>query len=304
MTTTSILIGAAVIAVTIVSGIIALRRSRRRSPSLLTKDSSIKHTVPLIGKRQISPDTYSFRFSLPSPDHVLGLPVGQHIVIYATVNGEPVTRKYTPVTSDEDKGYFDLVIKVYKSGVNPRFPDGGKMTQVIDDMAIGDLLTISGPVGRLTYHGKGKVVMKDKKTKTTRHASYQKMGMIAGGSGIAPMLQLIEAVIRDPTDHTQLFLLFANQTEQDILMRERLEELVNQNPDRLRIWYTVDRVADPGKEWGYSIGFVNSDMIAQHLPPAQDETLILICGPPAMIKLACNPNLDKLGYKEQHRFKY
>jgi cytochrome-b5 reductase len=234
---------------------------------------------------------------------VLGLPVGQHIVIYANVNGEPVKRKYTPVSSDNDKGYFDLVIKVYKSGVNERFPDGGKMTQHVDDMEIGDLLTISGPVGRMTYHGKGNVTMIDKKSKKKSNGSYKRMGMIAGGSGIAPMLQLIEAVIRDEEDNTELFLLFANQTEKDILMRDRLEQLVKENPHRLRVWYTVDRVTE-GQEWEYSTGFVNSDMIAQHLPPPDQETLILICGPPAMIKLACNPNLDKLGYREQHRFKY
>lgn len=275
--------------------------SGNQVPTLLTGDSSVKHMVPLIDKVQISPDTYNFRFGLPSGDHALGLPTGHHVVIHASVNGEPVKRKYTPVTSDEDRGYFDMVIKVYKAGVNDRFPDGGKMSQHVDNMEIGDVIPVSGPVGRLTYHGRGSFTMVNKKTKEKRKARYQKLGMIAGGSGIAPMLQLIEAVIRDPEDGTHMSLLFANQSEKDILMRDRLEVLAKGNPDRLTVWYTVDR-AERG--WEYSIGFVNSDMIGEHLPPPADDTLILICGPPAMIKLACNPNLDKLGYKEQHRFKY
>ena len=115
------------------------------------------------------------------------------------------------------------------------------------------------------------------------------------------MLQLIEAVLRDPDDMSDLSLLFANQSEKDILMRDRLEELQQLHPRRFKLWYTVDR-AYAG--WEYSTGFVNSDMIRDHLPAPADDTIILICGPPAMIKLACNPNLDKLGYKEEHRFKY
>lgn len=53
-----------------------------------------------------------FRFGLPSDKHTLGLPTGQHIYVSATINGENVFRPYTPITSDDDKGYFDLIIKV------------------------------------------------------------------------------------------------------------------------------------------------------------------------------------------------
>lgn len=56
--------------------------------------------------------------------------------------------------------------------------------------------------------------------------------------------------------------------------------------------------------WTYSSGFVNDEMIKEHLPPPSDETLILMCGPPPMINFACLPNLDKLGYPPQCRFAY
>ena len=50
---------------------------------------------------------------MPSEQHVLGLPIGQHIYLSAEINGETVIRPYTPTSSDDDKGYFDLVLKVY-----------------------------------------------------------------------------------------------------------------------------------------------------------------------------------------------
>jgi ferredoxin-NADP reductase len=41
-----------------------------------------------------------------------GLPVGQHIFLSALINGEAVIRSYTPVSSDDDIGFMDLVVKV------------------------------------------------------------------------------------------------------------------------------------------------------------------------------------------------
>ena len=39
------------------------------------------------------------------------------------------------------------------------------------------------------------------------------------------MYQVINAILRDPTDRTQLSLIFANVTEDDILLRRELDTL-------------------------------------------------------------------------------
>ena len=249
----------------------------------------------------LSHDTRRFRFSLPTPAHVLGLPIGQHIYLSATVKGALVVRPYTPVTSDDDKGYFDLVVKVYFANVHPKFPEGGKMSQHLESLAIGDKILVRGPSGRLEYRGAGRFAIRKTKTSEPVVTSYSKVGMIAGGTGITPMLQLIEAICKDPADRTQCWLLFANQTEQDILCRERLEQLQKQHADQVKIWYTVDKGS---AGWNYSVGFVSSDMISAHLPPPASDTLVLMCGPPPMINFACTPNLDKLSYGQANRFAY
>lgn len=107
------------------------------------------------------------------------------------------------------------------------------------------------------------------------------------------MFQVMAAILRDPNDTTQISLLYANQSEEDILVRDMLEELSQKNPDRLKLWFTVDRHS---KGWKYSSGFITDQMIADHLPPPSDDTLVLMCGPPPMVKFACIENLDKLGY--------
>ena len=106
-----------------------------------------------------------------------------------------------------------------------------------------------------------------------------KVGMIAGGTGITPMLQLVRAVLKDPKDKTKMWLIFANQTESDILLRTELEDIAAEQPDRFRLWYTLDR---PEDDWKYSKGFINAEMIQEHMPPPGSDTLILMCGPPPM----------------------
>ncbi|MEQ2194221.1 hypothetical protein XENOCAPTIV_025589, partial [Xenoophorus captivus] len=59
-----------------------------------------------------------------------------------------------------------------------------------------------------------------------------------------------------------------------------------------------------GTDWEFSQGFINEDMLKEHLPPPGDDTLILMCGPPPMIQFACNPNLDKAGYSPSRRFAF
>ncbi|KFP83609.1 NADH-cytochrome b5 reductase 3, partial [Apaloderma vittatum] len=282
--------------------IIFMRFFRKPRPAITLKDPEVKYPLRLIDKQEVSHDTRSFRFALPSIDHVLGLPVGQHIYLSARIDGALVVRPYTPVSSDDDKGFVDLVVKIYFRGVHPKFPDGGKMSQYLDSLKIGDTIDFRGPSGLLVYKGKGSTfdIRPEKKAEpVTKKVKY--VGMIAGGTGITPMLQIIRAIIKDKDDPTVCQLLFANQTEKDILLRSELEEIQAQNPSRFKCWYTLDRAPE---NWEYSQGFVNHEMIRDHLPPPQNDVLILMCGPPPMIQYACVPNLDKLGYPKDMRFSF
>ncbi|XP_078276767.1 NADH-cytochrome b5 reductase 1-like [Rhinoraja longicauda] len=275
--------------------------SKKKKPKITLQDPNEKYPLRLIDKEVVSHDTRRFRFALPSAGHILGLPVGKHVYLSARIDGNIVVRPYTPVTSDDDKGYVDLVVKIYFKGVHPKFPEGGKMSQYLEDLKIGDTIHFRGPGGLLLYDGKGNFGIQPDKKSPPEAKFATKLGMIAGGSGITPMLQLIRAITKERDDSTICYLLFANQSEKDILLRDDLEELQALYPDRFKLWYTVDKAAGG---WDYSLGFVNSDMIKDHLPAPADDVLILMCGPPPMIQFACSPNLDKLGYAQAMRFTY
>jgi len=295
-----LLIGVGVVVATAILAKVYLSKKPKKAPRTLL-DAEEKYALPLIEKTIISHDTRKFRFGLPSDAHVLGLPTGQHVNLQATIDGQEVIRSYTPVSSDDDKGYVDLVIKVYFKNVHPKFPDGGKMTQHLESLKIGENVTFKGPKGKLIYNGRGHFSIRPDFKSPPEKRKAKKLGMIAGGSGITPMLQIIRAVLKDPEDKTQLNLLYANQTEDDILLRKELDAAVEENPDQLRVWYTLDR---SNEDWKYSTGFVDAEMISNRIPEPTDNTLVLMCGPPPMIKFALVPNLDKLGYAERNQFKY
>ncbi|KAI3948289.1 hypothetical protein MKW92_004398 [Papaver armeniacum] len=202
----------------------------------------------LIAKTSISHDVRVFRFALPSADQVLGLPVGKHIFVCASVNDKLCMRAYTPSSSVDEVGYFELVVKVYFGGVHPKFPNGGIMSQHLDSLTLGETIQVKGPLGHIEYTGRGNFTM---------------LAMLAGwlDSGITPIYQVIQAILKDPEDET-------NQ------QNKRCKSCSQQNINLI----------DNASRW------------KQHVPPASDDTLALACGPPPMIQFAVTPNLEKMNY--------
>jgi hypothetical protein len=55
------------------------------------------------------------------------------------------------------RGRFEMLIKVYFKGVHNEYPDGGKMSQHLNNIALGSNIKVRGPFGKLTYYGDGNV---------------------------------------------------------------------------------------------------------------------------------------------------
>jgi cytochrome-b5 reductase len=53
--------------------------------------------------------------------------------------------------------------------------------------------------------------------------------------------------------------------------------------------------------WAYDVGFLNKKMIEKHglFPGQESSTQFFMCGPPPMIKFACLPALQELGFSEK-----
>lgn len=221
-------------------------------------------------KTILSHNTAIYRFALPRPTDILGLPIGQHISIAATLPGQPkeVVRSYTPISSDLDLGRVDLLIKAYPTG---------NISKYVAGLAIGEKIKVRGPKGAMVYT-----------PNMVRH-----FGMIAGGTGITPMLQVIKAIHRGRAagDRTQVDLIFANVNEDDILLREDLDALAAKD-DGIRVHYVLN---NPPEGWTGGVGFVTADMIKAKLPAPAKDVKVLICGPPPMVS-AMKKAAESLGF--------
>ena len=225
---------------------------------------------PLLQKTEVAPNVYRFVFGLPTQRTVLGLPVGQHIALQAEIDGVQVSRSYTPVSNNMDLGRLELVVRCY--------PDGLLTGRYMQHLRVGDEVQIRGPRGAMRYH----------------HGLSKKIGMIAGGTGITPMFQLIRAICEEDYDTTEISLVYGNRSESDMLLRKELDTYARRYPKNFRVWYLLD-VASEG--WEYGRGYCTKDVIEQHLPALSPDTKMLLCGPPGMVN-AAKEMLVEMGFQE------
>ncbi|GME66724.1 unnamed protein product [[Candida] boidinii] len=238
-----------------------------KEKKILNKEEFKK--FPLIKKTVLSKNSAIYRFGLPSQKDVLGLPIGQHISIKAEINGKEFVRSYTPTSLDEDsKGYFDLLIKVYPEG---------NITKFIDNLNIGECIDVRGPKGFFTYTPN----------------MVKEFGMVAGGTGITPMYQIIKAISNNPSDNTKVTLLYGSVTEEDILLKDELEELSSRNSN-LKVIHFLN---NPPENWTGETGFITKDKIEKHIPKPTDDVQLLLCGPPPMVS-AIKKGANELGFKK------
>ncbi|CAL5021197.1 unnamed protein product [Urochloa decumbens] len=267
-------------------------RAPPAAPPVALSNPREKVRCRLISRTELTRDARLLRFALPSPDHALGVPVGNHLLVCADIDGEPCTRAYTPTSSPDEPGHFDLLVRVYFKNEHPEFPTGGRMTQHLDALPLGSTVDIKGPLGRVEYAGRGVFLVNGE----PRRRPARRLAMVAGGSGIAPIYQVIRAALREE-ETTAMHLVYACRTEEDILMRGELDRWAAEFPERLKVWYVVGRLRRPEVGWEYSVGTVIEEIMREHLPEGGGgDTLALVCGPPMMIRLAVMPNLEKMKY--------
>ncbi|GAA5991799.1 hypothetical protein JCM10908_001146, partial [Rhodotorula pacifica] len=245
-------------------------------------------------------NTSRFVFDLPEGTSS-GLTVASALVVKAAKEGEclndkgkPVIRPYTPVTAPDLEGKLELLIKHYPNGA---------FTEYLWKLKPGDAIAFKGPIPKHPWKAN----------------EFESVAMIAGGSGITPMWQVLQAIDANPEDKTKATLIFSNVQEKDILLRKEFEELASRKPDQFKIVFTLDQ---PPSGWKGPQGYVNPSVVRDALkefgttPDKGDKIKIFVCGPPGQVKAISGPKksmkdqgeltgvLAELDYKKEQVFKF
>lgn len=132
----------------------------------------------------------------------------------------------------------------------------GDFTDNLEDkIKVGDPVVLEGPYGLFI----------------SKRAKHEKTAYLAGGVGITPIRPLIEESLGEKDG----VLLFANNTEEDAIFKEELDDLVAKSNDRLR----VVQIWRQGQ--GCESGFIDEEKIIRLIPDYLERDFY-ICGPLVM----------------------
>uniref|UniRef100_K3WW71 Cytochrome-b5 reductase n=1 Tax=Globisporangium ultimum (strain ATCC 200006 / CBS 805.95 / DAOM BR144) TaxID=431595 RepID=K3WW71_GLOUD len=238
----------------------------------------------LLSKQRVANMTVKFTFELPMKKY-LGLEIpGQHLKIRATINGKVIERAYTPSSKFTQAGSFDLLIKLY--------PDG-HMSQYLESLDVGATIEMLGPQGVIGYASPGKIT----RGKTTQDATH--LVMIAGGSGITPMLQLIRAVFESLNDASRITLIYSNKSLDHIIALDQLEPLASIYPAKFKLYHILSTgSADDKSALGTSlVGRLDKALLQEYMPDVSPSVGVFVCGPPKF-EDAITGHLSEIGFDD------
>lgn len=223
----------------------------------------------LLSKTRTSPDAWLLRFSLPPSKRFLGedptLPTCITVAYPDGTNeaGTPMVleKSYSPVSHPALEGVVYLLVKAYV----PR--PGGGVGSFICNLEIGETMQATLKKKRM-IHGSAEVTRR-----------WRTIGLVGGGTGIAPLIQIARIVLDDPHDLTTVRMLSINRHEEDVLMKAELDAMAAAHPERFQVAYSLTGPVYSG--WPGFTGRGSMAMIQSALPPPgapNGSTMIFVCG--------------------------
>jgi len=226
-------------------------------------------------------------FILPNPCIPLGLSTCASILCRIEGLDGHVVRPYTPVSTNATHGRFRLLLKIYKNGTMSRVFKEAPIGETFEFKHSLDNVQIQYPFNR------------------------RYITMLAGGTGITPMIQALHAILGMQNDTTRVTLLFGNKTKRDILAEDLLSAWSRNSEGRFICKHVLS--AEPStSDWMGDKGFISSNLIRKYSAPPQEDVLVMVCGPPAMYSFLCGPQnqsdvggiLGDMGYSADQVYKF
>jgi ferredoxin-NADP reductase len=184
---------------------------------------------------------------------------GQHVDVRLTApDGYSAVRSYSIASAANSEKQIELTVE--------RLPDGEVSPYLTQELQVGDSLELRGPIG-------GWFVW--------RPAQTQPVQLIAGGSGIVPLMSMIRS--RSAAHSTAPFrFLYSVREPQAVFYRDELQTLSAQDVT-ISITYAYTR-ATP-RNWPRPAGRIDATLIAETSWPAKVRPTFYVCGPTSFVEI-------------------
>ena len=204
------------------------------------------------------------------PSHV----AGQHVDVRLTApDGYSAIRSYSIASAPNAEGRIELTVE--------RLPDGEVSPYLTQELAVGDRVELRGPIG-------GWFVWRSRQTEPIQ--------LIAGGSGIVPLMAMIRS--RASAGSTAPFrLLYSVREPGAVLYRDELQAISDRG-DFVTLTYAYTR-ATP-KAWPRPPGRVDASIIAETTWSSRLIPTCYVCGPTSFVEgtaallVSCGNRPDKI----------
>jgi ferredoxin-NADP reductase len=194
---------------------------------------------------------------------------GQHVDIRLTAaDGYQAQRSYS-IAAPPDGSRVELTVE--------RLDDGEVSPYLTDELRPGDQIELRGPVG-------GYFVWEP--------AQGGPLLLVAGGSGVVPLMAMIRARDAAGSD-AETRLLLSSRGWEDVIYRDELERL---GGDGLTVVHTLTRSLPPG--WTGYARRVDAEMLAEVGPAPAEQPRVYVCGPTPFVEAVAEA-LVELGHDPQ-----
>jgi ring-1,2-phenylacetyl-CoA epoxidase subunit PaaE len=187
---------------------------------------------------------------------------GQHVILKATLDGDTVRRSYS-ICSRAGSGVLQVGIK--------HLPGGAFSSYANTDLKVGDVMEVTPPTGEFTI--------------TTDPGRSRHHIAIVAGSGITPVLSMIESVlVGEPA--SRFTLVYGNKDGRSVMFLDDLDRLKNRYPGRFALFNILSRESNAIR---ILEGRLDEDKLIQLLTTVVDAATATdwyLCGPAGMVEAA------------------
>lgn len=182
---------------------------------------------------------------------------GQHVDVRLTAeDGYQAQRSYSIASAPEER-QVELLVE--------RLDDGEVSPYLADELREGDELELRGPIGGWFAWdaGEGGPLL-----------------LVAGGSGIAPLMAMIRHR-KTAGSNIPTRLLLSSRSHEEIAFREELERLAAEDGN-LEVIHTLTRSAPEG--WRGYTRRIDGEMLREVAYPPEEKALTFVCGPTPLVE--------------------
>lgn len=233
------------------------------------------HALKISQIKQETPTSVAVTFEVPQGLKTsFSFSAGQYITLNHTINDQQVRRAYS-ICSAPSSGLLTVGIKKVANGTFSVYAN--------DQLTVGDVLQVMPPQGTFTLQ--------------SNLQQGQHIAAFAAGSGITPVLSIAQAALEQESNSSFL-LVYGNQTKQQAMFYETIEQLKTQFPDRFFVEYIYSR----SQETNAARGRIDKNVVSYYLTNKYKQTSFkdfYLCGPQAMIDEVSN-TLVASGVSKRH----